>query len=161
MEGGDPGRHRLRHRQTEGPLKLDLDTKTNSLYLRITPGLMASTVEHAELVVADLDETGTTLGIEFVHAEDFASFVGEHPELVRLPSRLVYDSLDRGTSWTVENGVGDDRPLGERAAANARLHGAFVATLMADPALLDQIPAGATATIATSGGGADHCRAAG
>lgn len=131
-------------------MKLDLDTTTNSLYLRFTAGRVANTVELADLVVADLDETGTILGIEFVHAEDFAPFVGKHPELVRLPSRLLYDSRDRGKVWTVETGVGDDRPFAERAEANAKLHGEFVATLMADPARLDRIPDGATATLGSA-----------
>jgi len=131
-------------------MKLELDTTTNSLYLRLAPGRVANSVELAELVVADLDETGTILGIEFVHAEDFAAFVGEHPELVRLPSRLRYDSRDRDTSWTVETGVSDDRPIAERAEANATLHGEFVAALTADPALLDQILNGTKATLASA-----------
>ncbi len=124
-------------------MNLELDTTAKALYLRLVPGRVADTVELADSVVVDLDETGDRIGIEFVHAEDFGPFLLDHPEAPALPARVTYVSLDRGTSWNVETGT-EDRLAEERARANAEVNAAFVNELIANPSLLDRIPQDAT-----------------
>ncbi len=86
-------------------MNIDLDSDAKALYLRLAPGRVADHGELADLVVANYDAAGRILGIEFVQAEDFGSFVLQHPDLVELPSRLAYTSRDRGRSWVVETGA--------------------------------------------------------
>lgn len=124
-------------------MKVELDTAAKALYLRLHPGRVVDHGELAEFVVANYGNAGGVLGIEFVRAEDFGPFILEHPELVALPSRLAYVSVDRGVSWDVETGA-EDRPPGERERVNAEVHGAFVAELVANPDLVGRIPEGAT-----------------
>lgn len=125
-------------------MKLEIDATVHALYLRLAPGRVADTLELADLIVADVDEAGTPLGIEFVRAEDFAPFLQRRPDLVVLPSRLTYVSLDRGKAWQVETGAGEGGSPHEGDDAPARLHGEFVRTLLANPGLLDRIPPDAT-----------------
>lgn len=136
-------------------MKLTLDATVRSLYLRIAPGRVAETIELADLIAADVDESGRTLGIEFIHADDLAPFLREHSDVAVLPSRLTYVSLDRNKAWDVDSGVDEDRPPAVRAATNARLHGEFVADLLADPALVGRIPDGATLTLVPADGKLD------
>lgn len=124
-------------------MNVELDTEAGALYLRLTPGRVAETAELADLVVADYEENGRMLGIEFVRAKHFGPFLLEHPEIATLPSRLAYASLDRGLSWEIETGT-ETRPAAERARLNAELNAAFVDGVLANPALIDGLPRGAT-----------------
>lgn len=124
-------------------MNIELDTAANALYLRLGSGRVAETVELADLVVADYDEAGRLLGVEFVRAKHFGPFLLEHPEIAILPSRLAYVSLDRGLSWEIETGA-ETRPAAERARLNAELNAAFVDGLLANPSLIDRLPRGAT-----------------
>lgn len=124
-------------------MNVELDTAAKALYLRLTFGRVAETAELEELVVADYDETGRMLGVEFVRAQHFGPFLLEHPEVAILPSRLPYADIDRGRSWEIETGA-DARPVVERTPLNAELNGAFVDEVLAIPSLVDRVPDGTT-----------------
>lgn len=124
-------------------MNVELDTAAGALYLRLTPGRVAETAELADLVVADYEEDGQMLGVEFVRAKHFGPFLLEHPEIAVLPSRLAYLSVDRGLAWEIETGA-ETRPAAERARLNAELNAAFVDGVLANPSLIDRLPRGAT-----------------
>lgn len=124
-------------------MNIELDTAANALYLRLGSGRVAHTAELENLVVADYDEAGQMLGVEFVRAKHFGPFLLEHPEVATLPSCLPYANLDRGLSWEIETGT-ETRPVAERARLNVELNAAFVDELLVDPALVDRVPPGAT-----------------
>ena len=77
-------------------MNVEVDTTARALYLRLAAGVVADTVELDDWIVGDADDAGRLLGIEFVRPMDFAPFLRDHPELVELPARLSYVSLDRG-----------------------------------------------------------------
>ncbi len=123
-------------------MNIVLDTAAGALYLRLMPGRVAETAELADLVVADYDDAGRMLGVEFVRARRFGPFLHQHPEVAALPSRLPYASLDRGVSWELETGA-DQRSDVDRVALNIELNAAFIEEALANPWLLDRLPQGA------------------
>jgi uncharacterized protein YuzE len=128
-------------------MTIEIDTIAKALYLRLAPGRVADTVELADAVLGDVDEAGAVLGIEFTQVDRFAPFVATHPDLVSLPSPLAYTSVDRGTSWRVIVSRGDQFSEAGRRGRVVELNGLFLADLVANPALVDQIKDGATITL--------------
>lgn len=120
-------------------MNIEVDTSAKALYLRLAAGRVADTVELADTVVADLDETGNLLGIEFVRVEQFAPFVAAHPDLVALPRHLAYTSVDRNRRWHVEIGGNTETTNGDPHTQVAMMNGAFLAEIVADPELVDRI----------------------
>ncbi|MDQ3693210.1 MAG: DUF2283 domain-containing protein [Chloroflexota bacterium] len=125
-------------------MNIEIDTTAKALYLRLATGRVADTIELAESVIADVDESGAMLGIEFIHVDRFAPFIAAHPELISLPPSITYTSLDRGKAWQVEVGSGERMLADERRGRTAELNGIFLADIVAKPDLMDQITDGAT-----------------
>lgn len=125
-------------------MNLELDLAAKALYLRLANGRVADTIEMADAVVADVDESGAVLGIEFVRVDRFAPFVTAHPDLVTLPAQLSYTSVDRDKSWRTAITSHRNGANGEHPARVAELNGAFLRELVADPSQVDRITDGET-----------------
>ena len=59
-------------------LGVELDPTVNALYVRLAQGTVARTIEVSPLVLVDIDEHGTTLGYEFVNADQFLPYLRAH-----------------------------------------------------------------------------------
>ncbi len=125
-------------------MNLEIDFTAKALYLRLAHGRVEDTLELADGVVADVDESGTVLGIEFLHIERFAPFVAAHPDLVALPAQLTYTSVDRDKTWQVEIGGFSHGANGDHLSRVIELNGTFLMEIIADPTLVDRIPDGET-----------------
>lgn len=125
-------------------MNLELDLSAKALYLRLANGRVADTIELADAVVADIDEAGTVLGIEFIRVDRFAPFVAAHPDLVALPAQLAYTSVDRDKSWRTEIDSRENGVSGEHQARVAELNGTYLLELVADPGQVDRIADGET-----------------
>lgn len=73
-------------------MRIELDTEANALYLyirdEIQPGEAVRTLQIEEGVNLDLDADNRPLGLEFVYAEDFQSFLERHGGRIRIPERV-------------------------------------------------------------------------
>lgn len=72
-------------------MRFELDTEVNSFYIyfrEIGSGEVNRTVELEEGVNLDIDAHGRILGLEFVDAEDFGSFLAEHGGSLDIPGRV-------------------------------------------------------------------------
>ncbi len=71
-------------------MRFELDREVNALYIyfrEIPDGGVARTVELEEGVNLDIDEEGRTLGLEFVDAGDFHSFLQNHGGKLDIPEK--------------------------------------------------------------------------
>ena len=128
-------------------MNIEVDTTAKALYLRLAAGRVADTIELADAVVADVDEAGNVLGIEFVRVDQFAPFIAAHPDLVALPPQLAYTSVDRNRRWHVAIGGNNQTANGDRHAQVATVNGAFLAEIVANPELVDRIANDETITL--------------
>jgi len=135
-------------------MKIELDSEAKAIYVRLDSGRVADTFELADAVVLDKAGDGRPLGIEFVHAEDFEPFLREHPNLVSIPSRLRYESLDKSKTWQVETGMDGDGTDGTGAVDNLALNARFIGEVIADSSTLDAIPEGSVVVLTPGGEGA-------
>lgn len=55
--------------------QIEIDLVAKALYVRLALGQVADTIELAHGVIADVDESGTVLGLEFLHIERFVPVV--------------------------------------------------------------------------------------
>lgn len=69
-------------------LRIRYDADADAMYLTVNEGAVADTVEIAEMVYVDVDGEGRPLGIEFVVASDFLSFLSRHGGELILPPTL-------------------------------------------------------------------------
>lgn len=77
-------------------LRFEHDREVNALYIyfrEIPEGGVARTLELQEGVNLDLDDQGRTLGLEFVHADDFYPFLDGRGGKLSIPDR-VEDTKD-------------------------------------------------------------------
>ena len=132
-------------------MKIELDSEAKALYLRLRTGRVADTAEVADGIVVDKDDQGRPLGIEFVRADEFGPFLRQHGDLVTLPARLQYESLDKAKTWGVETGADPVDGDGTRAADTIVLNGRFISAIMEDPSMLDAIPEGAVVGLEAGG----------
>ena len=130
-------------------MKIELDSEAKVIYVRLDSGRVADTVELADAVVLDKAGDGRSLGIEFVHAEEFEPFLWEHANLISIPSRLRYESLDKAKTWQVETGID-----GHGAAENLTLNARFIGEVIDDPSAIDAIPEGSVVVLTPSEAGA-------
>jgi len=135
-------------------MKIELDSEAKALYLRLNSGRVADTIELADAIVMDQDGDGRPLGVEFVHAEEFEPFLREHPDLISIPSRLRYESLDKAKTWQVETGMDGDGTDGTGAADNLTLNARFIGEVIAEPSTLDAIPEGSVVVLTPGEAGA-------
>lgn len=125
-------------------MNIEIDITAKALYLRLAHGDVTDTIELGDAVVADVDESGAILGIEFVRVDRFAPFITAHPDLVALPPHLTYTSVDRDKTWQTEIRDSAQGPNGTQLSQIAELNGTFVMELVADPAQVDRIADGET-----------------
>ena len=59
-------------------LGVELDSDVNALYRRIEQGTVARAIEISPEILVDVDENGTTLGVEFVDADDVIPYLRAH-----------------------------------------------------------------------------------
>ena len=56
-------------------MQFRFDQDANALYIVISAGEIARTIELTDMVYVDVDVTGAPLGIEFVSADEFVPFL--------------------------------------------------------------------------------------
>ena len=64
-------------------MRFDYSPDVRALYIHLTAGEVAETVELETEIMADLDGSGTVLGIEFVDAHDFFPFLARFAPSIR------------------------------------------------------------------------------
>ena len=69
-------------------LRVRYDPEADAMCLRLREGTVADTVEVEEMVYVDVDDEGRPLGIEFVVASDFLSFLTRHDGEFVVPARM-------------------------------------------------------------------------
>jgi uncharacterized protein YuzE len=69
-------------------LRIRYDAEAEAMYVRVSDGAVADTVEIAEMVYVDVDAEGRPLGIEFVVASDFLAFLTRNGGEFVLPATL-------------------------------------------------------------------------
>ena len=65
-------------------VRLRLDRDVNALYVRLQGAQDARTVEVTDTMYADIDAAGSTLGVEFVDADEFIPFLRDRADDDRL-----------------------------------------------------------------------------
>jgi len=125
-------------------MNVEIDMTARALYLRLASGEVAETVVLDDGAVADYDESGALLGIEVLHPEELANVFVNDLTATQIPSRISYLVLGTDKSWDVETGAAAFLPDVDPHKVTAGLHAEFVSELLANPQLLDRIPAGAT-----------------
>ena len=74
-------------------IRFEYSADENLLYVALGVGPAAETIEVEESVYVDLDADGRPIGIEFLNADDFLSFLARHGGQVTLPERVVDGSV--------------------------------------------------------------------
>jgi uncharacterized protein YuzE len=72
-------------------MRFELDTEVNALYIyfrEILPGGVARTIELEEGINLDVDAEDRILGMEFVEAGDFYTYLEAHGGALDIPERV-------------------------------------------------------------------------
>ena len=69
-------------------MHFQLDRDVNALYIWLRPGTVSRTMELTDTVFVDLDAADTTLGLEFINADEFIPFLRDHSDDADIPPQV-------------------------------------------------------------------------